>query len=256
LLAITQAIEIKRGGFIMSFKAYVKNYYDILAAPPPAHVNAHSSPYALPVTMGYDPAGSEWTYLYFSTCEVSFGGAALLANHAKADHVFYILSGYGFTLINGKRYEFETGDALWSPGSLDHEMYPKGTATLKFLVTLCPRGFKPTEPFVKNVNDADATQVADGVTFYTLADPKITGSDSQEFHIVDVLPGAKLSLDTPKSDVIAYSFQGQSTATVDGETLPIKKAEDTIVIPKGAKWEIVNTSKQVDRFALSISTAR
>jgi mannose-6-phosphate isomerase-like protein (cupin superfamily) len=240
----------------MAFKAYVKNYYDIQAAAPPAHVNAHSSPYALPVTMGYDPAGSEWTYLYFSTCEILFGGAALLANHANADHVFYILEGSGYTLVEGKRYEFAKGDIIWSPGSQDHEMYPKGTATLKFLVTLCPRGFKPTKAFIKNVNSVEAKQIADGVTFFTLADPASTGSDSQEFHIVDVQPGATLSLDTPKSDVIAYQFHGQSTGTVDGETLPLAKSEDTIVIPKGAKWALKNTGKQAVRYALSISTAR
>jgi len=94
------------------------------------------------------------------------------------------------------------------------------------------------------------------VTFFTLADPALTGSDSQEFHIVDVLPGKTLSLDTPKSDVIAYQFQGQAEAVVDGEVLPLKKSEDTLVVPKGAKWEINNTGKQVTRYALLISTAR
>lgn len=242
----------------MSFKAYVKNYYDIQAMQPAAHVLAHSAPFANAVSMGYDPTGPDWTYQYFSTCEIIFGGAALLANHPKADHVFYILAGSGYSLIDGKRYAFETGDIMWTPGSTDHEMYPNGTATLKFLVTLCPRGYKPTEAYIKNVNDVEGTTEPgnDGVTFFTLAAPAITGSDSQEFHIVDVLPGAKLSLDTPKSDVIAYSFQGQSVATVDGEKLEIKKAEDTLVVPKGAKWEIANAGKQAVRLALSISTAR
>ena len=108
----------------MAFKAYVKNYYDIQAAAPPAHVMAHSSPFALPVTMGYDFPGDEWTYQYFSICEITFGGAALNANHGPADHVFYILDGTGYTLIDGKRHNFRKGDILWSPGNLDHEMYP------------------------------------------------------------------------------------------------------------------------------------
>ncbi|MDR1068899.1 MAG: cupin domain-containing protein [Clostridiales Family XIII bacterium] len=242
----------------MSFKAYVKNYYDIQAMQPAAHVMAHSAPFAGPVPMGYDPAGKDWTYLYFSTCEITFGGAALLANHKDADHVFYILDGYGYSLMDGKRYTFETGDIMWTPGNTDHEMYPFGTATLKFLVTLCPQGFKASEPYIKNINDVEpATEPGnDGVTFFTLASPTISGSPTQEFHIVDVLPGAKLSLDTPKSDVIAYMFQAQAEATVDGEKLAMKKAEDTLVVPMGAKWDIANTTKQTLRLALSLSPSR
>jgi mannose-6-phosphate isomerase-like protein (cupin superfamily) len=242
----------------MSFKAYVKNYYDIQAMQPAAHVMAHSAPFAGPVPMGYDPTGKDWTYLYFSTCEITYGGAALLANHPNADHVFYILDGYGYALMDGKRYTYETGDIMWTPGNVDHEMYPFGTATLKFLVTLCPQGFKASEPYIKNINDVEGTTEPgnDGVTFFTLASPKISGSPTQEFHIVDVLPGAKLSLDTPESDVIAYMFQAQAEATVDGEKLAMKKAEDTLVVPKGAKWDIANTTKQTLRLALSLSPSR
>lgn len=239
-------------------KAYVKNYYDIQAMQPAAHVMAHSAPFANPALMGYDPAGKDWTYQYFSTCEITFGGAALTANHGPADHIFYILAGSGYSLMNGKRYNFQTGDIMWTPGNMDHEMYPNGTATLKFLVTLCPQGFKQSEPYIKNVNDVEGTTMPgnDGVTFFTLASPEISGSPTQDFHIVDVLPGAKLSLDTPKSDVIAYMFQGQAVATVDGDKLDMKKAEDTLVVPMGAKWEIANTSKQVLRLALSLSPSR
>ncbi|MDR1816197.1 MAG: cupin domain-containing protein [Clostridiales Family XIII bacterium] len=240
----------------MSFKAYVKNYYDIQVAQPVAHVMAHSAPFAGPATMGYDPAGKDWTYLYFSTCEVLWGGAALMANHGPADHAFYILDGQGYIMMNGKRFDFQTGDILWCPGNCDHEQYPKGTATLKFLVTLCPQGFKASEPYIKNVNDVDGVEWAPGVTAFTLASPEINGSPTQEFHIVDVAPGATLSLDTPKSDVIAYQFHGQSEATVDGDVLPMKKAEDVLVCPMGAKWEIANKGKQAVRLALSLSPAR
>ncbi|MDR3363856.1 MAG: cupin domain-containing protein [Clostridiales Family XIII bacterium] len=242
----------------MAFKAYVKNYYDIQAMQPAGHVMAHSAPFANAASMGYDPAGPDWTYQYFSSCEITFGGAALPANHPKADHVFYITEGYGYAMIGGKRFTYQSGDIMWAPGSVDHEMYPFGTATLKFLVTLCPQGFKPSEPYIKNVNDVSGTAEPgnEGVTFFTLASPAITGSGSQEFHIVEILPGAKLSLDTPKSDVIAHLFTGVAEAAADGEKLPMKKAEDVFVCPKGAKWEIANAGKQVVRLALSISTAR
>lgn len=237
-------------------KAYVKNYYDIQAMAPAAHVMAHSAPFANPALMGYDPAGKDWTYLYFSICEITYGGAALVANHPNADHVFYILDGYGYSMMDGKRYTFQKGDIMWTPGNMDHEMYPFGTATLKFLVTLCPQGYKKSEPYIKNVNSVDGVKANDGATLFTLASPSISGSPTQEFHIVDVLPGAKLSLDTPKSDVIAYMFHGQATATVDGEKLDMKKSEDTLVVPMGAKWEIANTSKQALRLALSLSPSR
>ncbi|MFP3156262.1 cupin domain-containing protein [Lachnospiraceae bacterium ZAX-1] len=242
----------------MAFKAYVKNYYEIQAMQPAAHVMAHSAPFANAAMMGYDPTGPDWTYQYFSICEIVWGGAALLANHPNADHVFYILDGSGYALMDGKRYGFETGDIMWTPGNTDHEMYPNGTATLKFLVTLCPQGFKKSDPYIKNINSVKATKVEglDGVTFFTLASPEISGSPTQEFHIVDVLPGAKLNLDTPNSDVIAYMFQAQAEAIVDREVLPMKKAEDAVVIPKGAKWEIKNTTAQTLRLAVSLSAAR
>lgn len=239
----------------MSFKAYVKNFYEMQDMCPVQHVLAHSRPFANAASMGYDPAGPDWTYQYFSTCEIDYGGAALIANHGPADHVFYILEGEGYSMINGKRYAYQEGDIMWTPGNADHEMYPGGTANLKFLVTLCPRGFKPSEPYIKNVNDAKVTKM-DGFTMFTLADEEITGSASQEFHIVDLYPGAKLTLDTPKSDVIAYMYNGKCVATVDGDKLEMNRAEDAVVIPMGAKWEIENVTEQVIRFAVSLSPCR
>lgn len=239
----------------MSFKAYVKNYYDMQSMCPVQHVGAHSAPFANAASMGYDPAGTEWTYMYFSTCEIGYGGAALNANHGPADHIFYILEGYGYIMMNGKRYDFKAGDLIWTPGNCDHEQYPNGTANLKFLVTLCPRGFKQTEPFVKNINDAKVTK-GDGFTLLTLADEEITGSPTQEFHIIDVQPGAKLSMDTPKSDVIAFMYNGKCVADVDGEKLEMDRQETACVIPMGAKWEIENVSPQVCRFAVSLSPCR
>lgn len=236
------------------FKAYVTNYYDMVAGAPPGHVMAHSAPFANIAKMGYTPDGP-WTYMYFSTCEITFGGAALTANHGPADHVFYILEGHGYSIMNGKRYNFKAGDIMWTPGNYDHEMYPDGAQTLKFLVTLCKQGFKQTEPYIKNLHDAKITQ-GDGVTFFTLADEEISGSPTQEFHVVDLLPGKKLTLDTPKSDVIAYMYNGKCVATVDGEKLEMNRQEDAVVIPMGAAWEIENVGPQVVRFALSLSPCR
>ena len=237
------------------FKAYVQNYYDMQSMCPVQHVGAHSAPFANCAKMGYDPAGPDWTYMYFSTCEIDYGGAALNANHGPADHVFYILEGEGYSMINGKRYAYKAGDIMWTPGNSDHEMYPDGTANLKFLVTLCKQGYKPSEPYIRNINDAKVTE-DEGVTFFTLADEEITGSSTQEFHIVDVYPGAELTMDTPKSDVIAYMYNGQCVATGDGEELEMNRQEDAVVIPMGAEWKIKNVSKQCVRFAVSLSPCR
>ena len=237
------------------FKPYVKNYYDMRAMAPAQHVNAHSAPFVGPVPMGYDPAGPDWTYLYFSTCEITYGGAALVANHGPADHVFYILEGEGYSIIDGKHYTFKAGDIMWTPGNADHEMYPDGTANLKFLVTLCKQRFKPSEAYIKNVNDVKVIE-KEGFIMFTLADEEMTGSGSQEFHIVDVYPGAKFSLETPESDVIAFMYNGQCLAKVDGEKLEMNRQEDAVVIPMGSKWEIENVSRQCVRFAVSLSPVR
>ncbi|MCD8243447.1 MAG: cupin domain-containing protein [Parabacteroides sp.] len=222
---------------------------------PVQHVNAHSAPFANAVKMGYDPAGPDWTYQYFSICEIAYGGAALNANHGPADHVFYILEGEGYSMIQGKRYTYKAGDLMWTPGNRDHEMYPDGTANLKFLVTLCPRGFKQTEAYIKNLHDAKVTE-KDGVTFFTLADESLTGSGSQEFHIVDLYPGKTLSMDTPKSDVIAFMYNGKCKVTVDGESMDMTRQEDAAVIPMGTKWGIENVGKQCVRLAVSLSPCR
>ena len=95
------------GDIIMSFKAYVQNFYDMRDMAPVQHVGAHSRPFANAAKMGYDPAGTEWTYQYFSTCEITYGGAALIANHGPADHIFYILEGEGYSMMNGKRYAYK-----------------------------------------------------------------------------------------------------------------------------------------------------
>lgn len=46
------------GDIIMSFKAYVQNFYDMRDMAPVQHVGAHSRPFANAAKMGYDPAGT------------------------------------------------------------------------------------------------------------------------------------------------------------------------------------------------------
>jgi len=232
-------------------KAYVKNYYDLAPAQPAKHINAHAFAFGLPATMDSD------TYNFFSICEIRFGGAAILDNHKDADHCYFILSGKGYSLINGKRYDYKVGDVMWIPGNSDHEMYPIGVQTLKFLVTLTPKEFSQTEPFIRNINEVTATAVegAKNATAFPISNPKNGGSKTIEFQVVDILPDGVVEGQVAESDQMSYVIAGKGYVIADGEKLPLI-AEDGFFIPKGAKYEIHAADGQILRIAQSFGPAR
>ncbi|MDR2482610.1 MAG: cupin domain-containing protein [Treponema sp.] len=232
--------------------AFVKNYYDLTPAAPARHINAHAFAFAVPATTGSD------TYSFFSICEIRFGGAAILDNHKDADHCYFILSGKGYSIIKGKRYEYRAGDVMWIPGNSDHEMYPIGVQTLKFLVTLTGKEFAQTEPFIRNILDVEgaADPANSGVTLFPMATPKTGGSRTIDFHIVEVQAGAKIAeTGVAESDQNSYIISGKGYALVNGEKLALNP-EDGIFIPKGAKYSIVNDGKQTLKIAQSFGPAR
>jgi mannose-6-phosphate isomerase-like protein (cupin superfamily) len=233
-------------------KAFVKNYYDLVPAAPLRHITAHAFAFAVPATTGSD------TYGFFSICEIRFGGAALLDNHKDSDHCYFILSGKGYSFIKGKRYEYKAGDVMWIPGNSDHEMYPIGVQTLKFLVTLTGKDFNQTEPYIRNI--LDVAGVADpansGVTLFPMSTPKCGGSKTIDFHVVEVQAGAKIAeIAYAESDQNTYVVSGKGYAIVDGEKLELKP-EDGLFVPKGAKYSIVNDSKQTLKLAQTFGPAR
>lgn len=233
-------------------KAYVKNYYDLTPAQPARHLNAHAFAFGVPATMDSD------TYGFFSICEIRIGGAAILDNHKDADHCYFILSGKGYSIIKGKRYEYKVGDVMWIPGNSDHEMYPIGVQTLKFLVTLTPKQFKQTEPFIRGINDVVPEAVADGknATAFPISNPKNNGgSGSIEFQVVEILPDGVVSGQVAESDQMAYVISGKGYVIADGEKLPLTN-EDGFYIPKGVKYEIHPDGGQVLRIAQSFGPAR
>lgn len=232
-------------------KAYVKNYYDLAPAAPAKHLSAHAFAFGVPATIDSD------TYNFFSICEIRFGGAAILDNHKDADHCYFILSGKGYSLINGKRYEYKVGDVMWIPGNADHEMYPIGVQTLKFLVTLTPKEFSQTEPFIRNINEVAAVALAEGkqATAFPIATPKNGGSNTIEFQVVEILPEGCISGQVAESDQMTYVISGKGYAIVDGERLPLV-AEDGLYVPKGGKYEIYPENGQVLRLAQSFGPAR
>jgi mannose-6-phosphate isomerase-like protein (cupin superfamily) len=233
-------------------KAYVKNYYDLFAASPIRHIVANSWAFGTPAVTGTP------NYAFFSICEIRIGGAAITDNHKNADHCYFILSGKGWSFINGKRYEYNAGDVMWIPGNSDHEMYPTGVQTLKFTVTLTAKDFNRTEPFIRNIFDAKAFADPDndGVTLWPMATPKLGSSNTIDFHVVEILPGKKIAATkVPESEQYSYVISGKGYAVVDGEKLELKP-EDGLYVPEGAACEIVNDGKGVLKFQQTFGPAR
>jgi mannose-6-phosphate isomerase-like protein (cupin superfamily) len=233
-------------------KAYVKNYYDLVPAAPLRHIAAHAFAFGVPATMESD------TYNFFSICEIRFGGAAILDNHKDADHCYFILSGKGYSFIDGKRHEYKVGDVMWIPGNCDHEMYPVGVQTLKFLVTLTPKGFTQSEPFIRNIDTVAPIreEAYKNANIFPIAGPAIGGSPTIEFRVVEILPTGSIAAGTTaESDQMSYVISGKGYAVVDGEKFPLT-AEDGLYVPGGARYEIHPEGGRVLCIAQSFGPAR
>jgi mannose-6-phosphate isomerase-like protein (cupin superfamily) len=235
-------------------KAYVKNYYELFAASPIRHIVANSWAFGTPAITGTP------NYSFFSICEIRIGGAAIMDNHKDADHCYFILSGKGWSFIEGKRYEYNAGDVMWIPGNSNHEMYPTGVQTLKFTVTLTAKDFNQTGPFIRSFKDAvpEADKDNEGVTYWPMATPKLNPASSNtiEFQVVEILPGKKIAATSvAESEQYNYVITGYGYAVVDGEKLALSP-EDGLYVPEGATYEIVNDGAGVLRFQQTFGPAR
>jgi mannose-6-phosphate isomerase-like protein (cupin superfamily) len=238
----------------MAIKAYVKSYYDLVMANPPRHIVAHSWAYGTPMVTGTP------NYSFFSICEITIGGYAVCDNHKDADHCYFILSGKGSSVINGKRYEYNAGDVMWIPGNCDHEMAPIGGQTLKFTVTLTAKDYNKTEPFIRSFKDTVpfADPDNEGVTYWPMATPKLdpASGNTIDFHVIEILPGKKISATAvAESEQYSYIITGYGYAVVDGEKLALTP-EDGLYVPEGAQYEIVNDGVGVLRFQQTFGPAR
>ena len=98
------------------------------------------------ITPGVAPLHFEsnsWTLamnndIEFFVTEIRPGGRAEKDNHPDADHVFYYLSGYGYQIIDGERFDIIPGDTIYVPRGCNHEMYVTGDETLRMIVTFSP----------------------------------------------------------------------------------------------------------------------
>jgi len=233
-------------------KAYVKNVYDCPAAAPPKHLNAHAWCMANPAMMDSDSFG------FFSICEIRFGGAAITDNHKDADHCYYILSGKGYSIINGKRYEYNPGDVMWIPGNSDHEMYPIGIETLRFVVTLTPKDFNQTEPFIRNIKEIKPVLPPKHVdaSAYPLVTPKNGGSNTIEFHITEIRPGGCAEKDVHEdADHVYFFTSGYGYTICDGERLDFGP-NDALYVPKGTEHEMYVIGEETLRMVVTFGPSR
>ena len=103
---------------------------DLKSACPPKHVN----------TDAYTLIGKEtgaMGFVLFCT-EVHPGGEAQLDVHKGREHCYFMLSGAGEAVVNGKKFIVRPGDCLWIPPDAEHGIKPTGGQTIRFAVVTSP----------------------------------------------------------------------------------------------------------------------
>ena len=238
-------------------KPFVRNIFDAFPMAPASHVNAHAWPLVTPALSGSN------SFTFFSVCEIRHGGAALKDVHKDADHVYFILSGRGYSIIEGERFEYGPNDALWIPGNCVHEMYPIGTETLRFAVSLTPgpgsdTPFRATKPFVRNVRDVEPVLPPkhENTSSYPLVTPKTGGSDSIEYFITEIRPGGAALKDVHVNEDHVYFFlSGKGVSTINGENFEFG-AFDALFIPKNTEHEMAPVGEETLRFVVTFGPAR
>ena len=112
-------------------KGFVRNVADAEPFCPPLHENCDAWALIDPSVGGGDSVAVHIT-------EMRPEGAALDDIHEDKDHIFYVLSGKGFALVDGEKHYIQTGDALWIARKSRHEIHVKGRETLRLLVVIAP----------------------------------------------------------------------------------------------------------------------
>ncbi len=101
-------------------KAFVKHLSEVFPGVPPRHILSRGWSPVTPADTGVD------NYKVLSITEIWNGGAALPDMHPNTDHCYFIISGQGDSVIDGKRYEYKQNNVMWIPGNCEHEMYSTG----------------------------------------------------------------------------------------------------------------------------------
>lgn len=96
-------------------EAFVKNINEIKPVCPPLHVKTNAWPLVTPKNGGGDS-------VEFYVSEMQPGGGALEDIHAESDHVFFFISGKGYSIVEGKKFAVGENDVLWIPRNNKHEL--------------------------------------------------------------------------------------------------------------------------------------
>jgi len=96
-----------------------------------------------PVVAAKHFESNSWTLatnndIEFLITEIRPGGRADKDMHPDADHVFFYLSGYGYQIVDGVRYDVGPNDVIFVPRGCYHEMGVTGNETLRMVVTFSP----------------------------------------------------------------------------------------------------------------------
>ncbi|RJR53745.1 MAG: cupin domain-containing protein [Desulfobacteraceae bacterium] len=108
---------------------------DLKSTCPPKHVNTDA------FTLIPQETGAKGFVLFCT--EVHPGGEAQLDVHAGREHCYFILSGVGDAMVNGKAFRCRPGDVLWIPPDAEHGIKPVGGQTLRFAVVTSPAPWVP-----------------------------------------------------------------------------------------------------------------
>jgi quercetin dioxygenase-like cupin family protein len=100
---------------------------DVEATVPPLHTNTYSWPLITSDTIGCDSIS-----LFVS--EIQPGGYAEMDRHPKFDQFFFVLSGRGKAIVNGKEFLMEPNGCLFIPKNAAHAMEVIGKETLRTIV--------------------------------------------------------------------------------------------------------------------------
>lgn len=233
-------------------KAFVKNLSECFPGVPPRHILSRGWSLVTPADTGVD------TFKIFSVTEIWNGGAALPDTHPDSDHCYFIISGQGYSIINGKRFEYKKNDVMWIPGNAEHEMYSTGIETLRFAVTLTSMDFNQTEPFVRSVDSMESVVPPKHYDFYCIpvVNPQLGGSNTIEFLISECMPGGRAEADVhADADHVYYFLEGQGYTICDGVKMELKPG-DALYIPKGVSHEMYNTGNCVLRMIVTFAPAR
>ncbi len=102
---------------------------DVSAVVPPKHSNTSSFPLL---------TTEDAEHMQVFLTEIRPGGVAEKDVHPKSEHAFFVLSGRGKWIIEGKEYILEPNMFIYMPENAEHETIVLGDETLRMIVLFAP----------------------------------------------------------------------------------------------------------------------